>query len=153
MQDTVAAQAGYAQLAAKHESAGRLLDAQHAFCQADMREQAVSMWLRASRWDEAKDTAASLLGVSSAQGFFTKHAKEAEGRASWQEAEAAWIGAGLIDTAVLMHRRNRDFDAMLRVVGKHRSVSLNRHMITMEQWEQPVLALQALWKTLRCCQK
>ncbi len=114
------------QLAAMHESAGSLLDAQHAFCQAGAPEQAVSMWLRASRSDEAKAAAASLLGEMDAQEVLSKHAQEAEGRASWQEAEAAWLGAGQIDTAVVMHQRNRDFDAMLRVVAQHRPVCLRR---------------------------
>ena len=125
IQDAVAAEAGYAQLAARHESAGRLPEAQRAFCQAGKPEQAIGAWLRASRCDEAKIAAASLLGEGAAHGFFNKHAKEAEGRASWQEAEAAWVSAGQIDTAVLMHRQNRDFDAMLRVVSQQRPVRLS----------------------------
>ena len=121
-QDLAAEKLNHARLAAAYEAAGKLPEAEAALHGAGAPEEAVGLWLRAGRWEDAKHAAAACMEAQAARSVLTEHAQQAEGRRDWAEAECAWLAAGEVDAAVLMRRRNGDIDGMLRLVGEHRPV-------------------------------
>jgi hypothetical protein len=92
--------------------------------------------LLAENWEAAQKVARGYLSEDELHSFYSKRARTCEANRQWNDAERAYVAGGEVDMAVAMHKRNKAWLAMLKLVQQHRREQLPQAHLMVAQVRQ-----------------
>ncbi len=110
----------YKRIGRHYEQARDYEQAERCFLRAGEPGEAVEMYCRADKWENAHKIAVGYMTDSDANELYVKRGKELEASARYKEAEKMYLTVKEHDLAIEMYKRNRQFDQMIRLVGLYR---------------------------------
>ena len=124
LSDGEAARPFWHQLAVHYSEAGMLDEAEEAWLNAREGPSAVTMYLKASKWDAAHRVASGVMPPEDVTRLFMDHAAKAVAGGDLASGEKLYLLAGQVDAAIKMYSRAKEYDAMVRLVAAHRRPDL-----------------------------
>lgn len=87
----------------------------------------------AGNWEAAQKVARGYLSQDELHAFYSKRARVCEANKQWADAERAYIASGEVEMAVNMHKRNKAWLQMLKLVQQHRREQLPQAHLLVAQ--------------------
>mmetsp|Transcript_3021 Transcript_3021/g.11522 ORF Transcript_3021/g.11522 Transcript_3021/m.11522 type:complete len:1330 (-) Transcript_3021:1351-5340(-) len=120
MLDSDAAAQYHAELALHYDEIGDAAAAERQYKLAKTPTKAVEMYVRQNRWNHAHRVAVSYMEAPEVHLLCISHAQKLESDGKLSEAEQIYLTVDEPDLAINMYKKERNFDAMIRLVGKYR---------------------------------
>jgi len=111
----------YLKRIAKHyEDNKQFAEAERYYVAAQSTKVAVEMYTKNSMWDRAHKLATSYMSEREVGMLYISQAQRMEAQGKLKEAEQLYIKVNEPDLAINMYKKQRKYDAMVRLVAKHR---------------------------------
>jgi len=108
------------ELASQLHNAGVLQQAAQCYLTAGAPEKAVEMYTREKMWEQAHGLASKYMEASDISQLAVTHAQQLESEGKLSDAEKMYLNAKEPDLAINMHKKQRNYDSMVRLVEIHR---------------------------------
>jgi intraflagellar transport protein 172 len=118
--DLEAARPYYKRIARHYEQCKQLDEAEKYFIAAQSPKLAVEMFTKASLWDRAHKLATTYMSEREVSMLYISQAQRMEASGKLKEAEQLYVKVNEPDLAINMYKKQRKYDAMVRLVGKYR---------------------------------
>jgi intraflagellar transport protein 172 len=175
-EDEKVARPFWRRLAKNFQERGNLEEAERYLLRAGDGRAAVDLYLQAGKFEAAHRVARSCMSESEIATLYTQQAQRSEAAGQLRQAERLYLAVRLYDNAILMFRRAKSWDSVVRVVAAHRPEQLKdthlaiartlhsegsfrsaeRHFFEAGQAEQAVAMYQALGRwddAMRCARQ
>uniref|UniRef100_A0A3P9PZB4 Intraflagellar transport 172 n=1 Tax=Poecilia reticulata TaxID=8081 RepID=A0A3P9PZB4_POERE len=119
LQEDASAEKYYVKIAQHYASVQDYEVAQQLFVKGGHIKDAVDMFTTAGRWEEAHKLAVQCMTKEEVGDLYISRAQELEEDGKLKEAERLFSTLDRPDLTVAMYKKNRMFDDVIRVVGKH----------------------------------
>jgi intraflagellar transport protein 172 len=134
--DKDAAKPYYRRLGRYYEESKQYEEAERCYCAADAPNLAVEMYTRANRWEVAHKLAMSYMSEREVTVLYITQAQRLEAQGKLKEAEKLYVTVNEPDLAINMYKKQRKYDAMVRLVATHRKELLKEtHLYLAQQLE------------------
>jgi len=110
----------FLQLASQLESAGTLHSAERCYLALGMPEKAVEMFKRKRKWKQAHRIASRYMDPRDVSHLCISHAQQLEAVGKFADAEELYLNAKEPDLAIDMHKKQHNYQSMVRLVEIHR---------------------------------
>ena len=120
--DSEAARPYLKRIARHYEEAKQLDEAERFYVAAAAPKLAVEMYTKAAMWDRAHKLATSYMSEREVSMLYISQAQRMEAQGKLKEAEQLYVKVNEPDLAINMYKKQRKYDAMVRLVAKHRKV-------------------------------
>ena len=110
--------ASYLRLAKHYERSGSFAAAEACFLKGFDSNGAVEMHARHDNWDAARRVAERSGDAGAVSDLYARRGRALEARASFADAETAYVAADRHDLAIAMYEKHRLFDHQLRLIGQ-----------------------------------
>jgi len=111
-------------------------EAEKYYIRAGGPQEAVDMYTRASKWDDAHKVAMTYMSQADVATLNISQAQRLEGQQRYKDAEKLYLLVNEPDYAISMYKKNRQFDHMIRLVTTYRKDLLtDTHLHLAEQLE------------------
>jgi intraflagellar transport protein 172 len=118
--DRDAARPYFKRIARHYEESKQLDEAERFYVAADSHKAAVEMYTKHSQWDKAHKLATSYMSEREVSMLYISQAQRMEAQGKLKEAEQLYIKVNEPDLAINMYKKQRKYDAMVRLVAKYR---------------------------------
>lgn len=126
----------YRRIARHYQEAKSYQEAERFFVKAGEPEQAVEMYTRANRWDEAHAVAVTYMSESEVGMLYISQAQRMEAAGKLKQAEKLYLKVKEPDLAINMYKKARKYDDMIRLVTTYRKDLLKEtHLHLAQQLE------------------
>lgn len=131
------AQPLYLRIAAQMEKTKKYDDAEAYYIKAESAPKAVQMYMLASMWEKGHKLARTYMPEKDVTALYIDQAQAMEMQGKVKEAEKLYITVNEADLAITMHKKNRQYDDMIRLVKEYRKDHLvEAHTVLAHQFEK-----------------
>jgi intraflagellar transport protein 172 len=123
-EDEKVARPFWRRLAKNFQERGNLEEAERYLLRAGDGRAAVDLYLQAGKFEAAHRVARSCMSESEIATLYTQQAQRSEAAGQLRQAERLYLAVRLYDNAILMFRRAKSWDSVVRVVAAHRPEQL-----------------------------
>lgn len=89
------------------------------FCLASRPQEAVDMYTKANKWENAHNLAKTYMSQQEVTFLYVSHARDMEAQGKMKEAEKLYLTVGEPDLAINMYKNHKQYDQMIRLVSSH----------------------------------
>ena len=123
-EDAAAARPFWRRLARAFQDRGNLEEAERYLIRAGDGRAAVDLYLQAGKFEAAHRVARSCMGEGEIAALYTQQAQRMEAAGQLRQAERLYLAVRAFDSAILMFRRAKQWDSVVRIVAAHRPEQL-----------------------------
>lgn len=136
VQDPEVAQKYYKQIARHYEAGKQFFEAEKYFIKAHAPQDAVDMYSKVMKWDDAHKVAVTYMSESDIAMLYITQAQRLEAQHRFKDAEKLYLLVKEPDLAINMYKKNRQYDQMVRLVTTYRKDLLTEtHLHLAQQLE------------------
>eukprot|EP00736_Rhodelphis_marinus_P012459 Rmarinus@m.5702 len=126
----------YRRIAKHYEQTKQYKDAENYYLRAKDPNAVVYMYANLHKWEDAHRIAKQFMSEQQVAVLFIQHAEHLAMQSRYREAEKLYMTVGEVDLAINMYKKSRQYDHMIRLVGKYRRELLqNTHAHLAQQLE------------------
>uniref|UniRef100_A0A8C9LSK7 Intraflagellar transport protein 172 homolog n=1 Tax=Piliocolobus tephrosceles TaxID=591936 RepID=A0A8C9LSK7_9PRIM len=93
--------------------------AEELFTKGDRTKDAIDMYTQAGRWEQAHKLAMKCMRPEDVSVLYITQAQEMEKQGKYREAERLYVTVEEPDLAIIMYKKHKLYDDVIRLVGKH----------------------------------
>ncbi|XP_026856898.2 intraflagellar transport protein 172 homolog isoform X1 [Electrophorus electricus] len=109
----------YLKIAQHYASIQEFEVAERLFVKGDHLRDAIDMYTQAGKWEQAHKLAVKCMSQEEVSALYISRAKELEKEGKYNEAERLFATVNEPDLAITMYKKNKMYDDMIRLVGRH----------------------------------